>query len=176
MEGLAAIIQTNHSLRELKRGVPLCEALGYQALINEATWTYQKKLKLQVFQASEKIHFHSDEEMALIAEACPNIEKMIFKYNPQYFSNYLQVISALPLSLPTCDLSSPQLAVFDKVQHFETWGGEFVSSGLAGLLEIIGANLASLHLCHVEEICSDSIVQISHNCRYSLPTYTLVLG
>ena len=49
------------------------------------------KLKLQVFQASEKIHFHSDEEMALIAEACPNIERMIFKYNPQYFSNYLQV-------------------------------------------------------------------------------------
>ena len=91
VQGLAAIIQTNHSLRELNRGVNLCDALGYQALINEATWTFQKKLKLQVFQASEKIHFHSDEEMALIAEACPNIERMIFKYNPQYFSNYLQV-------------------------------------------------------------------------------------
>merc|ERR1719273_805970 len=85
--------------------------------------------------------------MALIAEACPNIERMIFKYNPQYFSNYLQ------------------LAVFDQVQHFETWGGEFLSSGLAGLIEIIGPNLQSLHLCHVEEISSDSIVQISQYCR-----------
>ena len=91
VQGLAAIIQTNHSLRELNRGVNLCDALGYQALINEATWTFQKKLKLQVFQASEKIHFHSDAEMALIAEACPDIQKMIFKYNPEYFSSYLQV-------------------------------------------------------------------------------------
>ena len=53
VQGLAAIIQTNHSLRELKRGVPLCDALGYQALINEATWTMQKKLKLEVFQVDK---------------------------------------------------------------------------------------------------------------------------
>ena len=157
-------MQTNHSLRELKRGVPLCEALSYQALINEATWTFQKKLKLQVFQASEKIHFHSDEEMALIAEACPNIERMIFKYNPEYFSNYLQVY--FPPNCPDQQVS-PQLAVFDHVQHFETWGGDFLTSGLAGLLEIIGPNLQSLHLCHVEEISSDSIVQISQNSRSS---------
>ena len=50
VQGLAAIINTSQSLRELKRGVPVCEALGYQALINEATWTMQKKLKLQIFQ------------------------------------------------------------------------------------------------------------------------------
>ena len=29
--------------------------------------------------------------MALVAEACPDIQKMIFKYNPEYFSSYLQV-------------------------------------------------------------------------------------
>ena len=55
--------------------------------------------------------------------------------------------------------------MFDRVQHFETWGGEFLTSGLAGLMEVIGGNLQSLHLCHVEEISSDSIVQISQNCR-----------
>ena len=122
-----------------------------------------------MFQASEKIHFHSDEEMALIAEACPNIERMIFKYNPQYFSNYLQVILSFHLNIANKTVTCPQLAVFDHVRQFETWGGEFLSSGLAGLLEIIGPNLESLHLCHVEEISSDSIVQISHNCRYSPP-------
>ena len=53
VQGLAAIVQTNHSLRELKRGIPLCDALGYQALINEATWTMQKKLKLEVFQVNK---------------------------------------------------------------------------------------------------------------------------
>ena len=69
----------------------------------------QKKLKLQIFQviicvmvlnvefsyvqASEKVHFHTDTEMALVAEACPDIQKMIFKYNPEYFSSYLQVIN-----------------------------------------------------------------------------------
>jgi len=91
VQGLAAIIHTSQSLRELKRGIPLCDALEYQALINEATWTMQKKLKLQVFQASEKVHFHTDIEMAYIAEACPDIQKMVFKFNPEYFSSYLQV-------------------------------------------------------------------------------------
>ena len=63
----------------------------YQALINEATWTMQKQLKLQIFQASEKVHFHTDSEMELVANACPDIQKMIFKFNPDFFSNYLQV-------------------------------------------------------------------------------------
>ena len=44
-----------------------------------------------LLQASEKVHFHTNTEMALVAEACPDIQKMIFKYNPEYFSSYLQV-------------------------------------------------------------------------------------
>ena len=67
----------------------------------------QKKLKLQIFQviicvmvlnvefsyvqASEKVHFHTDTEMALVAEACPDIQKMIFKYNPEYFCKLTQL-------------------------------------------------------------------------------------
>ena len=147
IKGLAAIVQTNHSLRELKRGVPLCEALTYQALINEATWTMQKKLKLQVFQASEKVHFHTDAEIAVLAEACPDLQKMIFKFNPFYCSSYLN------------------LSMFERLRHFETWGGDYETSGLAQLLEIVGANLESLHLCHVEEIGLDQLVQITQNCR-----------
>jgi len=147
VQGLAAIVQTNHSLRELKRGIPLCDALGYQALINEATWTMQKKLKLEVFQASEKVHFHTDLEMSIVAEACPDLKKMIFKYNPEYFSSYLQ------------------LAVFEKIRHFETWGGGFISSGLSQLLEIIGGRLEILHLCHVEDIGWDNVVHLTQCCR-----------
>ena len=33
--------------------------------------------------------------MAIIADACPDIERMIFKFNPEYFSNYLQVVIKL---------------------------------------------------------------------------------
>ena len=50
--------------------------------------------------------------------------------------------------------------------HFETWGGELIGSGLACLLEILGPNLETLHLCHVEEISSDSIAHISQHCRW----------
>ena len=60
----------------------------------------------------------------------------------------------------------PQLAVFDHVRHFETWGGDVSSSGLASLLEVLGHNLLTLHLCHVEEISSDSLAHLSQKCRY----------
>ena len=85
--------------------------------------------------------------MDLVAEACPDIQKMIFKYNPYFFTNYLQ------------------LAVFDRLRHFETWGGEFEASGLSQLLEVIGPNLSTLHLCHVEELTSESLVHITRNCK-----------
>ena len=84
--------------------------------------------------------------MDLVAEACPDLQKMIFKYNPHFFTNYLQ------------------LAVFDKLEHFETWGGEYHVSGLDQLIEIIGPNLTTLQLCHVEEISFDSVVHITKNC------------
>jgi len=147
LRGLCGVLQTNHNLRVLKRGVPLCDALQYQALINEATWTVQKKFKIQVFQASETRHFHTNEDMELLAEACPDIQKMIFKYNPHFFTSYIQ------------------LAVFDKIQHFETWGGEYQVSGLDQLIEIIGPNLTTLHLCHVEEISAETLLHLTKNCR-----------
>jgi hypothetical protein len=85
--------------------------------------------------------------MDLVAEACPDIQKMIFKYNPYFFTSYIQ------------------LAVFDKLQHFETWGGEYQVSGLGQLLEVIGYNLTTLHLCHVEEISAESLIHIIKNCK-----------
>ena len=99
------------------------------------------------FQASETRHFHTNEDMELLAEACPDIQKMIFKYNPHFFTSYIQ------------------LAVFDKIQHFETWGGEYQVSGLDQLIEIIGPNLTTLHLCHVEEISAETLLHLTKNCR-----------
>ena len=99
------------------------------------------------FQASETKHFHTNTDMDLVAEACPDIQKMIFKYNPYFFTSYIQ------------------LAVFDKLQHFETWGGEYQVSGLGQLLEVIGYNLTTLHLCHVEEISAESLIHITKNCK-----------
>ena len=81
-----------------------------------------------------------------VAEACPDIKKMIFKFNPHFFNNYLQ------------------LAVFNNLEHFETWGGEYCLSGLDQLIEIIGPNLTTLHLCHVEELSFNSIIHITRNC------------
>ena len=85
--------------------------------------------------------------MELLAEACPDIQKMIFEYNPHFFTSYIQ------------------LAVFDKIQHFETWGGEYQVSGLDQLIEIIGPNLTTLHLCHVEEISAETVLHLTKNCR-----------
>ena len=124
----------------------ICQALDYQAIVNEATWVDQKQLRLQVFQACERQHFHTDHEMALLYNACPDIRKMIFKFQPELFSSYLQ------------------LAVFDKLQHFETWGGEYEGSGLGKLLEEVGHSLVSLHLCHVEEISHLSLIHLLSSC------------
>ena len=85
--------------------------------------------------------------MELLAEACPDIQKMIFKYNSNFFTTYTQ------------------LACFDKIQHFETWGGEYQPSGLDQLIEIIGPNLATLHLCHVEDISAGSLLHLTKNCK-----------
>ena len=98
--------------------------------------------------------------MALLHAACPDIRRMIFKFQPEFLSNYLQ------------------LAVFDKLQHFETWGGEymevpsspshtaFLQSGLQQLLEVLGPNLLSLHLCHVEELTIHSILHLATSCPH----------
>ena len=91
-------------------------------------------------------HFHTDHEMALLYTACPDIRKMIFKFQPEFFSSYLQ------------------LAVFDKLQHFETWGGEYDGSGLGQLMEVLGPGLLSLHLCHVEEISHLSLIHLLTSC------------
>ena len=144
--GLAALLQTARGLQALTRGVRICQALDYQAIVNEATWVDQKQLRLQVFQACERQHFHTDHEMALLYNACPDIRKMIFKFQPELFSSYLQ------------------LAVFDKLQHFETWGGEYEGSGLGKLLEEVGHSLLSLHLCHVEEISHLSLIHLLSSC------------
>ena len=98
------------------------------------------------YQASEIKHFHTNSDMELLAEACPDITRMIFKYNPHFFTNYIQ------------------LAMFEKLTHFETWGGEYWQSGLGQLLEILGSNLIALHLCHVEEISEDSLIHITSHC------------
>lgn len=103
--------------------------------------------------------------MAIIADACPDIERMIFKFNPEYFSNYLQVVIKL-WNVYTRFIEIFQLTVFEKLRHFETWGGEFQASGLSHLLEIMGQRLEVLHLCHVEEIGFDDLIQITKCCRY----------
>ena len=160
--GLAALLQTARGLLVLTRGVRICQALDYQAIVNEATWVDQKQLRLQVglislgfssvqlslqvFQACERQHFHTDHEMALLYTACPDIRKMIFKFQPECFSSYLQ------------------LAVFDKLQHFETWGGEYTGSGLGQLLEVVGPGLLSLHLCHVEEVSHLALIHMLSSC------------
>ena len=103
--------------------------------------------------------------MAIIADACPDIERMIFKFNPEYFSNYLQVVIRF-WNVYTQFIEIFQLTVFEKLRHFETWGGEFQASGLSHLLEIMGQRLEVLHLCHVEEIGFDDLIQITKCCRY----------
>ena len=48
INGLAGILQTTKGLAVLSRGVPICQALAAQSIMNEACWQTQKILKLQV--------------------------------------------------------------------------------------------------------------------------------
>ena len=105
--------------------------------------------------------------MALVAEACPDIKKMIFKYNPEYFSSYLQVIDFCFCATHSHNQLF-QLTDFCHLRHLETWGGSFQSSGLSHLLEVIGERLELLHLCHVEDLCLDDMISITKHCRLEL--------
>ncbi len=75
-------------------------------------------------QASEKKHFHSEEEVGLVAAACPNIRRVIFKLSPDN-----EATSCL------------HLVEFQQLQQLEMWGGGFRRAKLDQLLEVVGPNL-----------------------------------
>ena len=57
------------------------------------------------------------------------------------------------------------LAVFENLSNLEIWGGEYYSSNMFFLLETMGHNLTCLHLCHVEQLSSQSLLHLASHCR-----------
>lgn len=91
--------------------------------------------------------YYTRDEILLLAEHCPKIRTLCFKYNPKYLTNFID------------------LAVFENLSSLEIWGGEYYSSNLFFLLETIGHNLTCLHLCHVEQLSCQSLLHLAFYCN-----------
>ena len=53
-------------------------------------WPESKGSVLQIreFYSSESYHFHTQAQMALVAQYCPGIEKMRFMFSREHFINF----------------------------------------------------------------------------------------
>ena len=109
-EGQAKILTGITSLSSLKRGDFLCEALDW------ADWLKPdevQKLAIQEFFYSESYHFHTVEQMKLVAKYCPNIYRIRFMFGKEHF------------------VSFQNLSVFKNLKELHLCGGEFYSGILS---------------------------------------------
>ena len=116
--------------------------------------------------------------MLQVAAACPDIQRMIFKFNPQFLSSYTQVLRTVLLCTA---LWPPAGRVLPAVQAGDL--GRRVLLQRAGRLaggsnhtvtvtwrdvmvavEVIGPRLEGLHLCHVEELGLASLTHLAQQC------------
>ena len=116
-EGQAKVLLALPYLSNLKRGDFLCDALEWVDWLSDKENT---QLGIQEFFASETYHFHTVDQMMLVAKLCPKISKMRFMFSKEHF------ISFLPLKN------------FQYLSQLHLCAGDFYSDNLIDLLEEIG--------------------------------------
>ena len=88
-------------------------------------------------QASEKQHFHTEEELRLVVRACPDIRRVVFKLSPESDATVRTFL---------------HLVEFQQLQHLETWGGGFREAQLDRLLEVVGPNIRCNKLSYLYNV------------------------
>ena len=130
-------------LSNLKRGDFLCDALEW------IDWLTEENVQLGIreFFSSESYHFHTIDQMMMVAKLCPKILKMRFIFSKEHF------ISFLPLKNFKC------------LNQLHICAGDFYSDNLIDLLEEIGSQLEDLDLYAVDELDMKGIAMISIYCQ-----------
>ena len=141
-EGQARLILGLPHLLHLQRGDFLCDALAW------LPWLTQENIQLGIreFFSSESYHFHTVEQMMLVAEVCPMIVKMRFMFSKEHFINFLP------------------LKNFKNLNQLYICAGDFYSDSLIDLLELIGSQLEELDLYAVDELDMKGLAMISIYC------------
>ena len=142
-EGQANLLLGLPQLSNLKRGDFLCDALEW------IDWLTEENVQLGIreFFSSESYHFHTIDQMMLVAKLCPMIIKMRFMFSKEHF------ISFLPLKNFKC------------LNQLHICAGDFYSDNLIDLLEEIGSQLEDLDLYAVDELDMKGIAMISIYCQ-----------
>ena len=108
-EGQAKIMTGIENLSSLKRADFLCEALDWVDWIQPHDAPKVQKFAIREFCYSENYHFHTVDQMKLVAKYCPNIHKMRFMFGKEHF------------------ISFQNLNVFHNLTELHLCGGEFYS-------------------------------------------------
>ena len=108
-EGQAKILTGLRNLSSLKRGDFLCEALDWAEWLKLGEASEVQKFALGEFFYSENYHFHTVDQMKLVAKYCPNIYRMRFMFGKEYFVTF------------------QNLSVFKNLKELHLCGGEFYS-------------------------------------------------
>ena len=108
-EGQAKVLTGLKKLSSLKRGDFLCEALDWADWLKPCKETDAQKFEIREFFYSESYHFHTVDQMKLVAKYCPNIYRMRFMFGKEYF------------------ISFQNLSVFKNLKELHLCGGEFYS-------------------------------------------------
>ena len=158
--GQAKILGRLKRLKRLIRGDFLCEALALLKAERLENDLPVPVLLLEEFWASEDYFFHDADQMALVAEMCPRIAKMMFQFDEQSAGSFLV------------------LATFEHLVELHSWGGDYYRNGLDQLLLQIGTRLSILYLIHVDELDQQALHEISQRCPNleTLGFYNCILG
>ena len=143
-EGQAKVLLGLPQLSNLKRGDFLCDALDW---IDWLTDEENIQLGIKEFFSSESYHFHTIDQMMLVAKLCPMIFKMRFMFNKEHFISFLH------------------LKNFKYLNQLHICAGDFYSDNLIDLLEEIGSQLIDLDLYAVDELDMKGIAMISIYCQ-----------
>ena len=114
-EGQAKLLLGLPDLLNIYRGDFLCEALDW---VDWMVTDDKTSLKIQEFFYSESYHFHTVDQMRLVARYCPTIQKIRFMFSKEHF------------------ISFQNLNVFQNVQSLHICGGDFYSGNI--LLSLTG--------------------------------------
>lgn len=144
IEGKTKLIKYIPNLEILTRGDFLCEVLEYIEKKNPQQLN-RLRLKLRCFWASEDYLFHSSSQMKLVARICPDISKMLFKFD-------------------TSASSLHDITKFEKLKDLDLRGGSFYSDSLCLALMEVGPQLDSLSLGNVGELDKKAVAIISRSC------------
>ena len=108
-EGQAKLLLGLPNLLNIYRGDFLCEALDW---VDWMVTDDKTSLKIQEFFYSESYHFHTVDQMRLVARYCPTIQKIRFMFSKEHF------------------ISFQNLNVFQNVQSLHICGGDFYSGNI----------------------------------------------